>query len=59
MTLPISFFSKGKTNKANGGGLAPSSQTLLRTPLPAKPAREMDLTKSQLNRVLLKMKTIV
>jgi hypothetical protein len=45
MTLPNSFSGKGRNNKTNGGGLAPSSQIvryLMRTPVPAKPAGKVD-----------------
>ncbi len=49
VTLPNSVSGKGRTNRSNGGGLAPSSQTVgssLRTFWPASMVVEMDSVKS-------------
>jgi hypothetical protein len=54
ITWPNSFSSKSRINKTNGGVLARYSQTLgslLRTPWLVKRAREMNLTKSQIDKV--------
>jgi hypothetical protein len=51
VTKPNSFSVKIRTNKTNGGGLAPSSQTIgsMRTPWLAKPAGKIDSAKLELD----------